>query len=95
MEAMMDMYFVDRTPNSLVKPLLEPSPRKLLLIECYFEKLQKTYVAMPALFPVDTFDATVGSGKLSRVRLVAYRLSNSKHIEATLKLFHDEVNDAD
>lgn len=87
----MDNFFDNKTPNGLVRPLLEPNRDKLLLIECYFEKLKKNYVTMPALFPTETFDTTIGKEKLSRLRLISYRLSNDKHLEATLSLFHGEV----
>ena len=92
MEAVMEKFFVDKTPNGLVKPLLEPSRQQLLLIECYFEKLNHNYITMPALFPTDTFDTTIGGEKLSRLRLISYRLSNDKHIDTTLELFHGERN---
>jgi hypothetical protein len=87
MEFIMEQFFEDKTPTGVVKPLLEPS-RRLLLIECYFERQGHTLVAMPALFTTDTFETTIGEGKLSNLRLISYQLSNDKHIDATLDLFH-------
>lgn len=90
MEAVLEKFFVDKMPNGLVKPLLEPTSQGVLTIEGYFEKLETNYLAMPALFLIDTFDTTIGAGKLARYRLMSYRMSNDKHIDATFDLLNGE-----
>jgi GR25 family glycosyltransferase involved in LPS biosynthesis len=90
MEAIMDLFFTDKTSTGLAKVFTEPDTWGNIVVETYLGKLTNLYVAMPSLFIVETFDTTIGSEEGTDFRLLGWRFSNNHHITATLKLF-DEI----
>ena len=90
MEAIMDLFFTDKTSAGLAKVFIEPDAWGNIVVETYLGKLPNLYVTMPSLFVVETFDTTIGSEEGTDFRLFGWRISNNHHISATLKLF-DEI----
>lgn len=84
MEAMIDEFFSDRTPQGKMQLLDDVG-----VVEYYFGKLDNVLVALPSLFTVEGMTSTIEPS--NSLRNDQHRESNSHHIHATLQLYYSSI----